>query len=278
MPYDRNDQLPKPVTHTLPGHAQDIFRNVVNSAISGGASDESAHRQAWGAVSHSYKRPKGGGRWSARGKKIKKAGASLSYSSWTTQQQKVAAPGSPGSPESTSIEGRLHVSGRKKRRRLMDRGLWKGYPEYNPDQSRGSDGRWSGGGGAGGGVSEGRARGKKTKQPSLKSIRAAYTKTKKERDKVARNIRNLQARMTQFKRNSQAYRNSYKRLGDLKAQRTEMTRAMAKLSAMHSKRTAGSANWDWIQGMVTGLPIMRRTSGRSLGKAEVDLFAVRGHF
>jgi hypothetical protein len=34
--------------------------------------------------------------------------------------------------------------------------LSKGYPEYNPDQSRGEDGRWSGG--SVGGISEGRAK------------------------------------------------------------------------------------------------------------------------
>lgn len=398
MPYDRNDQLPKPVTHTLPGRAQDIFRNVVNSAISRGASDESAHRQAWGAVGHTYKRPKGGGRWSRR--KIKKIGAgSLSYSSWTSQQQKaIGGAMAPGSPTATNIEGRLHVGGRKRRKRV-DRGIWKGlekfnpnhdergrfssgpggggvsegrakglpratrayrenskltdaqlrakypdtktgafeflmdssqgllrgerdvrsiepdpqvartwrvnlkdgqsaivylpghfdskrgdfevgfskgYPEYNPDQARGSDGRWSGGG-AGGGVSEGRARGKpKAKQQSLKSIRAAYKNAKKKRDVIARSIRTLQARMTQFKRKSPAYRNAYNRLSDLKAQRTELTRAMARLSSMHQQRTK-TTDWDWLNSFATGLPILRRNTGRSLGKAD-DLFAIQGHF
>jgi cation transport regulator ChaB len=54
MPYRRNADLPDGVKGALPAAAQSIFRNVFNSVESKGASEESAFRQAWGAVKRVY--------------------------------------------------------------------------------------------------------------------------------------------------------------------------------------------------------------------------------
>ena len=58
MPYQSNDDLPKSVRHTLPNHAQDIYREAFNHAFAahGGEvhQEERAHRIAWAAVKRSY--------------------------------------------------------------------------------------------------------------------------------------------------------------------------------------------------------------------------------
>jgi cation transport regulator len=59
MPYRANHDLPPPVQHVLPQHAQDIYREAFNSAwryFRGPESDREArcHRIAWGAVKHAY--------------------------------------------------------------------------------------------------------------------------------------------------------------------------------------------------------------------------------
>jgi cation transport regulator len=58
MPYRANADLPAPVRHHLPPHAQDIYREVFNHALAAHADDpdheERAHRIAWGAVKRSY--------------------------------------------------------------------------------------------------------------------------------------------------------------------------------------------------------------------------------
>ncbi|MFI5015383.1 MAG: ChaB family protein [Hyphomicrobiales bacterium] len=65
MPYATNADLPVPVRHSLPEHAQDIFRAAFNAAFQAHASDprreEAARRIAWGAVKRSYE--KIGERW-----------------------------------------------------------------------------------------------------------------------------------------------------------------------------------------------------------------------
>jgi len=68
MPYRANIDLPAPVRHVLPDHAQDIYREAFNHAFAtygaqaGG--EERAHRIAWAAVKRSYR--KVGDRWVAR--------------------------------------------------------------------------------------------------------------------------------------------------------------------------------------------------------------------
>lgn len=68
MPYATNADLPPPVRHSLPAHAQDIYREAFNHAFAAHARDprqeEAAHRIAWAAVKRSY--VKVGDEWVAR--------------------------------------------------------------------------------------------------------------------------------------------------------------------------------------------------------------------
>jgi cation transport regulator ChaB len=50
MPYSSNNELPQGVRTALPSKAQTIFRNVFNAVLHSGSSEESAMKQAWGAV------------------------------------------------------------------------------------------------------------------------------------------------------------------------------------------------------------------------------------
>ena len=65
MPYAHNDALPLSVRRVLPEHAQDIFRAAFNSAWSRYGHDdpmrrdEIAHRVAWAAVKHRYRKVDG---------------------------------------------------------------------------------------------------------------------------------------------------------------------------------------------------------------------------
>ena len=61
MPYSTNADLPQPIRHTLPKHAQDIYRAAFNSAWHQheGADETAAHRIAWGAVKRSYRKVDG---------------------------------------------------------------------------------------------------------------------------------------------------------------------------------------------------------------------------
>jgi cation transport regulator ChaB len=60
MPYKSISALPASVK-VLPKHAQEIFRNVVNSVLDKGGSEESAFRQGWAAVKNAgYKKNKDG--------------------------------------------------------------------------------------------------------------------------------------------------------------------------------------------------------------------------
>ncbi len=69
MPYQTNADLPPPVRHSLPPHAQDIYRAAFNHAYAAHAGDpcqeEAAHRIAWAAVKRSY--VKTGGVWTSPG-------------------------------------------------------------------------------------------------------------------------------------------------------------------------------------------------------------------
>jgi cation transport regulator len=64
MPYATNEDLPARVRHSLPGHAQDIFRKTFNAAHDRYGSDERAFRIAWAAVKRAYQ--KVGDEWVAR--------------------------------------------------------------------------------------------------------------------------------------------------------------------------------------------------------------------
>lgn len=63
MPYARNAELPKEIRDALPKVAQTIFRNVVNHALGSGGSEESAFRQAWGALKRAGWRRGETGQW-----------------------------------------------------------------------------------------------------------------------------------------------------------------------------------------------------------------------
>ena len=64
--YKSNNKLPESVTDNLPKHAQEIYREAFNSAWEqykdpedrrGDASrEETAHKVAWSAVKHSYRK------------------------------------------------------------------------------------------------------------------------------------------------------------------------------------------------------------------------------
>ena len=62
MPYASNEDLPYSIRAHLPAHAQDIFRAAFNNAwTSYGArapsrQEEIAHRVAWAAVKHRYRK------------------------------------------------------------------------------------------------------------------------------------------------------------------------------------------------------------------------------
>lgn len=60
MPYRTNHDLPASVRSHLPGHAQDIYREVFNNAYRAHAGEADrerrAHMIAWAAVKRSYVR------------------------------------------------------------------------------------------------------------------------------------------------------------------------------------------------------------------------------
>jgi len=70
VPYASLEDLPDPIRIHLPVHAQEIFRAAFNSAWAGYADrgdrarEEIAHRVAWAAVKHKYR--KWGERWIER--------------------------------------------------------------------------------------------------------------------------------------------------------------------------------------------------------------------
>lgn len=69
MPHASIQDLPPSVVRHLPDHAQEIYRAAFNSAWAGYADrgamrEETAHRVAWAAVKHLYR--KQGDRWVLR--------------------------------------------------------------------------------------------------------------------------------------------------------------------------------------------------------------------
>lgn len=60
-PYADNSGLPESVQSSLPGHAQDIYREAFNHAWEEyGHDDVRAHRVAWGAVKRRYEKSQHG--------------------------------------------------------------------------------------------------------------------------------------------------------------------------------------------------------------------------
>ena len=66
MPYATNGDLPAPVRAHLPSHAQDIYREAFNHALTeyAGEGESAAHRVAWAAVEKKYE--KRGDNWVAK--------------------------------------------------------------------------------------------------------------------------------------------------------------------------------------------------------------------
>lgn len=66
MPYKHRSDLPDSVSNVLPPHAQDIYKEAFNSAWDeykdkddrrgDDSREETAHKVAWSAVKHSYKK------------------------------------------------------------------------------------------------------------------------------------------------------------------------------------------------------------------------------
>jgi cation transport regulator len=66
MPYSSNSDLPPGVRNHLPAHAQDIYREAFNHALTeyAGEGESAAHRVAWAAVEKKYE--KRGDQWVAK--------------------------------------------------------------------------------------------------------------------------------------------------------------------------------------------------------------------
>ncbi len=61
MPYRANSELPPPVRHVLPEHAQDIYRQAFNNTWKSFRGPDSqresrCHRIAWAAVKRRYRK------------------------------------------------------------------------------------------------------------------------------------------------------------------------------------------------------------------------------
>jgi cation transport regulator ChaB len=63
MPYESNEDLPEAIKDSLPAAAQSIFRNTFNSAAAKGADEQSAIKQAWGAVKNAGYQKGSNGNW-----------------------------------------------------------------------------------------------------------------------------------------------------------------------------------------------------------------------
>lgn len=68
MPYARNSELPASVRNALPLSAQTVFRNVVNSQLGRGLSEQRAFRSAWGALKNQGWEKGEDGKWHKVGK------------------------------------------------------------------------------------------------------------------------------------------------------------------------------------------------------------------
>lgn len=60
MPYDSIKELPEGVKDHLPHHGQEIYKEAFNSAIKEYKEEETAHKVAWSAVKHKYKKTEDG--------------------------------------------------------------------------------------------------------------------------------------------------------------------------------------------------------------------------
>jgi cation transport regulator len=58
MPYTSVNELPEPVKHSLPKHAQEIFKEAFNSAYEKdqGADEVRSFKIAWSAVKKTYEK------------------------------------------------------------------------------------------------------------------------------------------------------------------------------------------------------------------------------
>ena len=76
MPYKSAAELPESVKANLPAHAQEIYREAFNNAAQeytdpskrrGSESlDEVAHKVAWAAVKHEYRKNETTGKWEVK--------------------------------------------------------------------------------------------------------------------------------------------------------------------------------------------------------------------
>jgi cation transport regulator len=73
MPFRSTRELPDPVKHVLPAHAQEIYKEAYNSAWEqydtpaerreGRDREETAHAVAWSAVKNMYEKNEDTGKW-----------------------------------------------------------------------------------------------------------------------------------------------------------------------------------------------------------------------
>lgn len=123
-----------------------------------------------------------------------------------------------------------------------------------------------------------RGRGKQPRS-SLKSLRAAFHDTLKQRKTVDKRISTLRNRMSQFKRSSSSYKRAVTSMQALKLQRTELTRDLNRLGGAISRRMGPQYTQDWMASTLAGLPVYRQSSSRPSRKsADLDMFGVRRHF
>ncbi len=73
MAYETLNELPAPVRHVLPKHAQEIFLESFNSAWENyDHSEERAFRVAWAAVKRVYEKDKSTGMWKPKSHSMSK--------------------------------------------------------------------------------------------------------------------------------------------------------------------------------------------------------------
>lgn len=63
MPFSKNSELPKSVKDALPNEAQTIFRNVVNTQLERGLSEERSFASAWGTLKTQGWEKQSNGKW-----------------------------------------------------------------------------------------------------------------------------------------------------------------------------------------------------------------------
>ena len=56
MPYKQITQLPDSVKNNIPKHAQEIYKEALNSAEEQYGEEDRAHRVAWSAVEQKYEK------------------------------------------------------------------------------------------------------------------------------------------------------------------------------------------------------------------------------